>query len=209
MGALLAVMIVGGVVSRAAMAAARGRLRAHGLLERLQVEDPTPETVSALMRLGAPSGPFRLAYAAYRIGTAAQVAFYGLGVLVDVGALGAGLAYVLARGDVIGPHGVDWPLAVGGPVVIAYFFTLLGTQAARALSVWRRSGRFPEGLAYAHLVSRRMRSDWRRVPPPRTDIFADLYEGWSVTLERTSVRLAPPMVFFWLLAGVFRVLGRI
>jgi hypothetical protein len=202
MGTALAVMLAGSVVGRAAMATARRRMRDEGLIERLQAEDPTPDAVWALTHLGAVAGPFRVAYAAYRVGTAARVVFYGLGVLVAVGVLGAGLAYGQARGDVIGPRGVDWRLAIGGPVALAYVFTMLGTRATRALSVWRRSGAFPEGLAYAHLVSQRVRSDWRKVPPPAEDAFADLYERWSAALDRAAVRLALPILFLSVLAGI-------
>jgi hypothetical protein len=208
MGTALAVMLIGGLVSRTAMAIARRRIRHPGTLERLQIDDPTPDAVWALTHLGATSGPFRVAYAAYRIGTAARVVFYGLGLLVAVGVLGAGLAYGQARGGVIGPRGVEWHLAIGGPVVIAYLFTLLGTRATCALSVWRRSGYFPEGLAYTHLVSRRGRAEWRKVPPPCADAVADLYERWSGSLERAAMRLAAPMVFVGLLAGIAHFLGR-
>ena len=208
MGAALGVMLLGGVVSRAAMATARRRMREQGMLERLQSEDPTPETVWTLTHQGAASGPFRVAYAAYRAGTAAGVVFYGLGVFIAFGMLGVGIAYGQARGDVIGPRSVDWRLVVGGPLVIAYLCTALGTRAARALSVWRRSCYFPEGLAYAYLVSQRVRTDWRKVPPPRPDPVADLYEQWSGRLDRAAMRLAAPAMIVALVVGIAHVLAR-
>jgi hypothetical protein len=207
MGTALAAMLVGGVVSRVAMTMARRRLRDQTLVARLQAQDPNADTIWTLTHEGAAARPFRIAFAAYRIGTAARVAFYGLGALVAVGVLGAGLAYGRQRG-LAGLQAVDWRLTAGGPLVVAYLFALLGTRAARALTVWRRSRYFPEGLAYAHLVSQRVRTDWRKVPSPSTDAVADFYERWSCRLERAAIRLVAPAGGVGLLAGIAYLINR-